>query len=126
MINWFEKHYGISRLITLIIAGTIFYISSLTFQPGTGAPGYLSIIYHFSAFFFFAGFLSISLIKGKSKKRKLIFIVIILAVLYGISDEIHQLFVLGRTCTFEDVLTDSAGILFSAMIYSLRLKFKKK
>jgi len=33
------------------------------------------------------------------------------AFLYAISDEIHQYFVLGRSCSFRDVLIDSIGII---------------
>ena len=33
------------------------------------------------------------------------------SLLYAISDEIHQYFVLGRSCSFGDVLIDSIGII---------------
>ncbi|MCX5668566.1 MAG: VanZ family protein [Candidatus Omnitrophica bacterium] len=33
------------------------------------------------------------------------------ALLYAISDEFHQYFVLGRSCSFRDVLIDSIGII---------------
>lgn len=33
------------------------------------------------------------------------------SVLYAVSDEIHQIFVPGRACEFEDVVTDTMGIL---------------
>ena len=41
-----------------------------------------------------------------------------LTILYGISDEIHQLFVLGRVGQIADVLFDTSGAL--AMILLLR------
>ena len=126
MISWFEKHSKISWLITILIAIIIFYMSSLTFPPGppTGF-NWKPIAYHFYAFLFFTAFLLISLTKGKYK-IKLIILSIIIAILYGISDEIHQFFVPGRASSIKDVLIDSTGILFAGLIYSLNLKYKKQ
>ena len=121
MISWFEKHNKISWTITIIIAITIFYLSSKTFQGPPGGVSYFSIFYHFLAFFYLSFFLLISLIKGKINKNLLIFGLIIV-ILYGISDEIHQYFVPGRASTISDVLTNSAGILFAGTLYSLRFK----
>ena len=36
-------------------------------------------------------------------------------VLYSVSDEIHQIFVVGRACRFTDVLIDSAGVLLAVI-----------
>jgi len=124
-INWFEKHNKISWLITLIIAGIIFYLSSKTFT-GKGVPtsNILSIFYHFFAFFFLALFLSFSLIKGKTKNKYFIFIIILISIAYGILDEVHQYFVPGRYCCFQDVLTNSAGIIFSTCFYFFSFRRK--
>lgn len=40
-------------------------------------------------------------------------------VLYAISDEIHQHFVLGRACRFTDILIDSSGIIAAILIISI-------
>ena len=123
MIKWFEKHNKLSLIITILIAGIIFYMSSLTFKPGVlrGFP-WKPIAYHFYAFLFLAVFLLIAITKGKNKES--IFLAINLAVLYAISDEVHQLFVPGRAFAFADILTDSAGILFATLIYIL-LRYNK-
>ncbi len=126
MISWFEKHNKISWSITILIAIIIFYISSLTFPPGP--PGVINIksyIYHFFAFFFLAGFLLISLTKGKIQNKTLTTLAILLSIIYAISDETHQLFVPGRFFSLEDILTDSAGILFAGMIYLIVIRFRK-
>jgi len=126
MISWFEKHNKLSWLITILIAVIIFYLSSLSFELGTPGPSWpqKSSFYHYIVFFFFSFFLLISLVQGK--KQNLIFLGIIIAVLYGILDEIHQLFIPGRFFTIPDILTDSAGILSAAALYSLLIlkKFK--
>ena len=55
----------------------------------------------------------------------LIFTVIICSI-YGASDEIHQLFVVGRTCDFFDWVADTSGAIIAALIikYYLQLHFK--
>ncbi len=120
MLFWFEKHNKISWVITIFIAIIIFYISSLTFPPGAPSFGWETIAYHFYAFLFLEAFLLISINQGKIENKKFIFVAIIIALVYGVSDEIHQLFVPGRACSFSDFLIDSAGILFATLIYSLK------
>ncbi len=50
---------------------------------------------------------------------------IAVCVFYAITDEIHQLFVPGRSCQFTDVLIDSAGATVGAFIFGMILKKKK-
>jgi len=120
MISWFEKHNKISWLITILIAITIFYLSSKTFTTGPSVGlRWQPIAYHFYAFLFLSSFLLFSLIKGNPKNKKLIPLAIMILILYGISDEIHQLFVPGRHFAISDILIDSAGILFASVLYSL-------
>ena len=50
----------------------------------------------------------------------------IVCVLYAISDEIHQIFVPGRSGQFSDVLLDSAGAVIGAFVVgNLRSKPRK-
>lgn len=124
MISWFEKNSKISWRITVLIAIIIFYVSTLTFPPvpSTAFFNWKPIAYHFYVFLSLSTFLLISLTKGKNKKS--ILIAIIIAIIYAISDEVHQFFVPGRAFAISDILTDSAGILFAAILYSL-LRFKE-
>lgn len=41
---------------------------------------------------------------------------ILTGVAYAMTDEIHQLFVAGRSCQVTDVLIDSAGVIFGSII----------
>ncbi len=126
MISWFEKHNRLSLLITILIAGIIFYMSSQTFESGIGSGGigFKAIAYHLIIFFFLAFFLSISLIRGKYKN--FILIAIILSILYGISDEIHQHFVPGRVSSLSDILLNSFGIVFASTLYLISLEYRIK
>lgn len=117
MINWLEKRSHISWSITILMAIFIFYMSSRTFKAG-GGKGYLSYLYHFLIFFLLAFFLFISIIRG-DLKNNIFVITILLAILYGISDEIHQYFVPGRYPSIVDVITNSVGIFFAGILYSL-------
>ena len=47
---------------------------------------------------------------------------IILGFLYACSDEIHQIFVPGRSGLFTDVLLDTAGVLFGTLLVFLLVK----
>ena len=55
--------------------------------------------------------------KPRFSNRSLIVLIVTLATLYGISDEIHQAFVPGRTASFWDVLADGSGSLIGAFFY---------
>jgi len=126
MISWFEKNYKISFIIAVLIAIAIFYISSLTFG-GVGEKGgtnLLTILYHILAYFFLSLFLGFALIKGKY--RYLFIIVILFSIFYGITDEIHQYFVPGRSASLLDVGFDSIGILFSSLFYLVSIEYRKK
>ena len=126
MISWFEKHNKLSWIITLIIVVMIFYISSIEFEPSVPGGG-ISIyptLYHIVAFFFLALFLSISMVRGKN--TGLFFLVIILSVTYGISDELHQFFVPGRNTSISDVFLDSVGIVFAIISYFIYIEYRKR
>ena len=117
MIGWFEKNKGVSFAITLWIAFTIFYISGLEIIPSPGLKiNIIPLIYHFSAFFFLAIFLFISLLDRKWDSKKIISSITLLA-LYAILDELHQSFVPGRVTSINDFLLDFNGIVFASLFY---------
>jgi hypothetical protein len=123
MITLLEKYNKISWTITILIAIIIFALSSITFGEGYGTTNINSIFYHIFAFFFLGFFLLISLLKGENSNLLFLF-GILLAVFYGIADEIHQFFVPGRFCSVFDVFLDTTGIVFAGMIYFIRVRLK--
>ena len=111
-------------LIWGFVAVMIFYLSSLSLYGAKGDAfiNIKSIGYHMGVFFFFTIFLLIS-VAGKNKKG-LILLVLLIGILYGISDEFHQSFVPGRAFTLLDIFVDSLGVLLAGVVYltSERLK----
>ena len=117
MIYYPEKYQKISLFIAILIAIFIFYISSLHFEKGTPLGiELIPAIYHLVIFFALTFFL-IPGIVGQRKNKLLIFLAILTAFIYAISDESHQLFVPNRYCSVSDLFLDSIGIAFSSLIY---------
>jgi len=116
MFSWFEKHNKISWTVTILIAITMFYLSSITFHFPAGAQktNLLSIIYHIVAYFFLSLFLFTSSLK---KKKELSFLVILILFLYAVLDELHQFFVPGRSCSLSDLFIDGTGIILAFLTY---------
>ena len=43
-------------------------------------------------------------------------------ILYAFSDEVHQLFVPGRSCELRDVCIDAAGVICGSLIIRIKMK----
>ncbi|HAP79824.1 MAG TPA: hypothetical protein DCQ78_06715 [Ruminococcus sp.] len=54
--------------------------------------------------------------------KKEIFYTLSACFLYACTDEIHQYFVAGRSCRFQDVMIDTAGSFFGILIFILIVK----
>ena len=117
MTNILEKNRIISIVFTILIAVEIFFFSSKGSFPGAGGISILPVVYHFIVFFLFSFFL-LATIKGNKKlKISYVIITLILSVIYAILDEFHQSFIPGRDASVKDILTDSAGIILSFLVY---------
>jgi VanZ family protein len=102
-------------------------MSSFVFDEGPAIIDFnlQAVIYHIGVFFFFSLFLLFFALRGEMNSG-LFFVCFLIAVLYGVSDELHQYFVPGRYCCIEDVLLDSSGISLASLFYFIRIKNKKK
>lgn len=112
-------------VITIILAVTIFYLSSLSSPPSPKKIN-LSFIYHILIFFYLSFFLFLSINGDRKIKLRYLIITLVIAVLYAASDEIHQAFVPYRSCTLTDFLTNTSGIFASLIILSLLFLRNKK
>lgn len=79
---------------------------------------------HFTIYFIL-GILLISLVSEyTSINYKSFLIALLIAFLYALSDEVHQLYVPGRSGQFSDVLLDSFGSLVGISVYFLIYKLR--
>ena len=63
---------------------------------------------------------------GKYISLRRILLVFGCAVLYAVSDEVHQSFVPGRSCELRDMCIDAAGILVGIGVYLLILRIHRR
>lgn len=85
---------------------------------------------HFTEYFILGLILILYLQTKEKLAPKYIILAIIFCVLYATSDEIHQLFVDGRSCKIMDILIDTCGsslaILGFTSIYKITTNLKKQ
>lgn len=85
---------------------------------------------HFTEYFILGLILILYLQTKEKLATKYIILAIIFCVLYATSDEIHQLFVDGRSCKIMDILIDTCGsslaILGFTSIYKITTNLKKQ
>jgi VanZ family protein len=73
------------------------------------------------------GILVINVIKDyKVLELKYLITGVVICMLYSISDELHQLFISGRSCQIRDVLIDTLGSITGIYLYQLIYKRKTK
>lgn len=68
--------------------------------------------------FFLLGFLVVNLLKDyKTLSFKRVLLCILFCLIYAVSDEIHQLFVDGRSCEIKDIIIDTTGSSLGSFFY---------
>jgi VanZ family protein len=99
-------------LPALLYAGLIFWLSS---RPSPEAIRWIPIIaklklVHIIEYGILYGLLWYAITRTTSLNKIEVFaLALTLTVLYGLTDEFHQIFVCGRTCRFADVAADGVG-----------------
>lgn len=117
MIYWLEKNSKITWGITLTYMSIIFFLSSIPYPPQPlPLESYAPVIEHIIEYAVLGFLLSVA-IKTRNEKmqRWAIFWAIMMATIYGITDEIHQLFVPGRTASFFDALMNCIGAVMGSL-----------
>lgn len=120
IILWLEEHRAVARFLAAAHMCAIFFFSSMSKPPQPIGAYDLSVLAHFLEYAILGLLLSAAFGIGK----KNILLVILAASLYGVSDELHQLFVPGRVASIYDVATDMVGSAvgsFSALSLKRRL-----
>jgi VanZ family protein len=104
-----------------IIYAILIFVGSALHQvpaPDLGIT-WFDKVEHFSEYFIFV-LLTIRALKYTPitlKGKSLYALAIILCILYGASDEFHQLYVPGREADFADLLADSIGTIIGVFSY---------
>lgn len=62
------------------------------------------------------GFLLTGSYADGSRKRKNVLLPAVIGSLYAVSDELHQMFVPGRSCEIRDMLIDSSGVIVGTLL----------
>ena len=122
-------------ILTAMCMGAIFYFSS---RPATQSAGqssavtlFLQKLFHTEAITehmvrkaaHFTEFTGLGLLTNSSvyftKLKRNLQIGIIIGSAYAATDEIHQIFVDGRSCQFTDWALDTFGVVTGALIFSI-------
>jgi len=116
------------KYLAILYAALIFILSA---SPSIAPPpGFVleDKIYHFIEYGIFSFLLFLAFYHSRSEFLKKHFIVLscIVGMGYGLSDEIHQSFVPGRSCEFLDFVADCLGILLVQIGIWLYLKRSQK
>ena len=104
----------------VLFAGMIYYVSSI---PSVAVPSlgidFEDKLIHIVVYFVFGWLLIRALHFGKQEpiSKKILIFSVILGLLYGLSDELHQYFIPGRFSEFWDWLADGIGILLGIEFY---------
>lgn len=122
------KYKLLPRRIFLIIV--VFLITYLSHQPSLKPPmewfKHQDKVFHLLEF----GGLGFALVLNRDLfgKRNPAKMMIFYGLIWAISDEIHQYFIPGRFCSWQDFIADSIGLCFSVWLFSkiFRKNWNKK
>ena len=123
----FSEYTFIWYHLPVILYGIgIFILSSI---PDINAPdlGFepQDKLYHILFYTPFGYFIARSLSRQNyfiKVKQKYLILAVLLGVLYGISDEIHQYYVPGRYSSFWDAVADGLGVCLGVYLYHYRFR----
>lgn len=110
--SWYRV---LSWLALLGYMGVIFYLSSLSVLPVPLNYPYEDKIVHAGAYWVMGFLAGNAFAEGTHKKR--FWLAFSLVSLYGISDELHQVFVPGRDASVKDWFADVVGAWLGVYLY---------
>lgn len=117
--NFLKHKFFILWLPVILYAGLIFYLSSREqIQLPVSFP-FMDKLLHICEYTIL-GLLLARAIKRTYHFRdvkKVVALIMVIAFVYGLSDEFHQYFVPGRTLSFWDAVSDGIGGFLGAIIY---------
>ncbi len=118
------------KYLALFYALLIFAVSTIPQVPPPWSFRWGDKVLHFVEYGIFSFLLFLAFFtSGKEFFKKNVFLLSsIIGIAYGLSDEIHQKFIPGRSCDVFDFLADCLGIIFVQLIIFIYLKmeFRRK
>jgi hypothetical protein len=99
----------------LLVAGWAAAIFVVSAQPGSALPGGYSVQGHLGEYFVL-GSLLVWALAPEGRSPSAVALAILLASLYGVTDEIHQQFVAMRTPDVFDWVLDTIGATAGALV----------
>lgn len=100
--------HGYRYGLVLLYGAAIFAVSGVSQIAIVAAIWGVDKVGHFLAFYLLCYVLAWAIL-GKRVSSKSVFVIACLAAGYGVTDEIHQSFVPGRSCSPGDLMADAAG-----------------
>ena len=128
MFKFLEKHKTSLVYVPLVLYWLI--LLTLTTLPGADLPdiGVVDKVNHFVAYFGLAVLLSLTLLlqtKYELFYRKAFLFTFLIIIIYGALDEIHQIFIPGRSADILDWLSDAGGAFIGLLLVLLLVKMFK-
>ena len=119
--RWLAVPVVIRLCVPCAIMGTLWWLSSRSpsDRPGSPLRALLHNGMHVIAYGSLAGSWLLTLVRvdaGSVSIARAATASFVLAVAYGVVDELHQSYVPDRTCSFADLLTDAAGAVLALMV----------
>ena len=125
MLEYLEKHKKKLIYIPLIVYWII--LLTATSLPGNDVPD-LHIsdkVEHFSAYAILTVFLTFTVLlqnKYQMLKKHAYLLTVLLVSIYGALDELHQLYIPGRSCDIMDWTADTLAACFGVLIVYIIVK----
>jgi VanZ family protein len=101
----------------LVYALMIFIASSIPSSKLDFVKDISDILLHILEYSVFGFLVTRFFLNRQGNTTFLLLIAVLVSVLYGLTDEIHQLFTPGRDCSVLDFIADSIGTIIGAGIY---------
>ena len=141
-----KRDVVLTLLPVLLLAGIIFFLSAQTAELSSETSGKLTSLFgmifhvrpgqqlsaldsvirqlaHFAEYGAFGFFLRLHLLTWQKIKTTMknsgLPLCMLVGVLYAVSDEIHQMFVPGRSAQVIDIFADSLGVLVGSLLLML-------
>lgn len=121
-----DKSSKLSGGITRAILNFFNILESKTLQQQSEIETIIRKLAHYSIYAIGGILILLHVNLYKINKNKKVIISWLIGITYAITDELHQLFISGRSCEIRDVCIDSLGVITGIIILLIILKCKKQ